>query len=236
MIRLLEVSREGLDNNLAVGGVLMDLSKSLDCIPHDLLIAKLKVYGFDDHSVYYFYSYLDNTKQCVRINNEKSSLQDIISGVSEGSVVGSTLFNLFFNNFLLFILIASVQNFADDNSLSNITKTIDSLKQTLESECKLAIKWFHENKMIVDPDKFQVIVLHKRKSSNTEVKIYHWFRANSSGDKLNFSLHFDKICLKPANQLNSLVRIKRSSGNEERKVSINSFAFQISIIVLWFGY
>ena len=87
----------------------------------------------------------------------------------------------------------------------------------------LTVKWFHENKMIVDPDKFQVIVLHKRKSSNTEVKIYHWFRANSSGDKLNFSLHFDKICLKPANQLNSLVRIKRFSGNEERKFLINSF-------------
>ena len=110
----------------------MDLSKSLDCIPHDLLNAKLKAYGFDDHLVYYFYSYLGNTKQCVRINNEKSSLQDIISGVSQGSVVGSTLFNLFFNNFLLFILTASVQNFADDNSLSNITKTIDSLKQTVK--------------------------------------------------------------------------------------------------------
>ena len=85
-------------------------------------------------------------------------------------MVGSTLFNPFFDDFLWFILIVSNHNFADDNSLSNIAKTVNNLKQTLKSECKLAIKWFHENKMIVNPDKFPAIVLDKCKSSNTEVK------------------------------------------------------------------
>ena len=71
LIRLLEEWREGLDNNFVVGGVFMDLSKAFDCIPHDLLIAKLKAYGFDDYLVHYLYSYLDNRKQWVRVNNEK---------------------------------------------------------------------------------------------------------------------------------------------------------------------
>ena len=48
----------------------------------------------------------------------------------QSSIVEPTLFNLFFNDFLLFILIASVHNFTDDNNLSNFAKTIDSLKQT----------------------------------------------------------------------------------------------------------
>ena len=52
---------------------------------------------------------------------------------------GFTLFNLFFEGFLLFILIALVCNFADDNSLSDIATTVDSLKQTSESECKVTI-------------------------------------------------------------------------------------------------
>ena len=64
------------------------------------------------------------------IDNEKGSLQKIISGVPQGSIVEPTLFNLFFNNFLLFILIVSVHNFADNNSLSNIAENIDSLKRT----------------------------------------------------------------------------------------------------------
>ena len=36
LIRLLEEWRKCLDNNYVVGGVLMDLSKAFDCVPHDL--------------------------------------------------------------------------------------------------------------------------------------------------------------------------------------------------------
>ena len=123
----------------------------------------------DDYLVHYLYSYLDNRKHCMRIHNKKGSLQNIISGVPQGYIVGPTLINLFFNNFLLLILIASAHNFADDNCLSNIAKTIDSSKQT-ESEYKVATKWFHENKMVVNPDKFQANLLDKRRSSNNQVK------------------------------------------------------------------
>ena len=60
----------------------------------------------------------------MRIYNEKSSLQNIISRVPQSSVVGTTLFNPFFNNFLLFILIASVHDFADDNSKEILQKLL----------------------------------------------------------------------------------------------------------------
>ena len=36
-----------LRNNYFIGAVLMDLSKAFDCIPYDLVIAKLAAYGFD---------------------------------------------------------------------------------------------------------------------------------------------------------------------------------------------
>ena len=44
LIILLEEWRENLNHNYTVGGVVIDLSKAFDCIPHDVLIAKLCAY------------------------------------------------------------------------------------------------------------------------------------------------------------------------------------------------
>ena len=98
----------------------MDLSKAFDCVPHDLLIAKLAAYSVDKNLLMYIYSYLSNRKQCVRINNVHSRSL----GVPQGSIVGPILFNCFFNNFFYFIDKASVHNFADDNSLSAFESNI----------------------------------------------------------------------------------------------------------------
>ena len=53
LLRLIEQWRACLDENKVVGGILMDLSKAFDCLPHDLLIAKLEAYGVEE-TPYYF--------------------------------------------------------------------------------------------------------------------------------------------------------------------------------------
>ena len=73
--------------------------------------------------------------------------------------------------------------------------------------------------MIVNLDKSQAVVLDERGSSNTEVKFIigsEQIQAVPSlailsitiDDKLNFNLHIYKICLKSANRLNGLARLK----------------------------
>ena len=112
LIRLLEEWRKCPGNNYVVGGVLMDLSKAFDCVPHDLLIAKLEAYGINENFAY-LHSYLSNRKQGVRINNVASDLETIISAVPQGSIVGPILFNCYFNDFFYFIEKASVHDFAE---------------------------------------------------------------------------------------------------------------------------
>ena len=63
LLRLIEEWKKNLDNNYAVGAVLMDLSKAFDCILHDLLIAKLPPYGFEEKTLLYICSYLENRKK-----------------------------------------------------------------------------------------------------------------------------------------------------------------------------
>ena len=43
-----------------VGTILMDLSKTFDCQPHDLIIAKLHAYGLDLDSLRLIRKYLSN--------------------------------------------------------------------------------------------------------------------------------------------------------------------------------
>ena len=47
LLRLTEEWRKQLDNNKIFGALFMDLSKAFDCLPHDLLLAKLETYGFN---------------------------------------------------------------------------------------------------------------------------------------------------------------------------------------------
>ena len=68
LLRLLKEWREHLDNNKTVGGILMDLSKAFDCVPHYFLLAKEVAYGIDDNLILYIYSYLLNRKRCTLIS------------------------------------------------------------------------------------------------------------------------------------------------------------------------
>ena len=133
----------------------MDLSKAFDCISHDLIIAKLKAYGFQNDSLKIIYSYLKGRRQCVRVNGSDSSFKTILAGVPQGSILGPILFNIFINDLNYFIKRANLHGFADDHTLTASKTNIEDLKEVLNSESNITVDWLNDNSMVANPSKFQ---------------------------------------------------------------------------------
>ena len=66
-----------MDNGDAFGALMTDLSKTFDCLHHELLITKLDAYAFDIKSVKLIQKYLSNRKQRVKVSNAYSSWREI---------------------------------------------------------------------------------------------------------------------------------------------------------------
>ena len=54
----------------------------------------------------------------------------------------------------MFIKIANIHNYADDNSLEATANTLEELIAVLEGESSIAIDWLERNEMIPNAKKF----------------------------------------------------------------------------------
>ena len=153
----------------------------------------------------------------------------------------------FSTKFSFFSQKASVRNFAFDNTLASFASTLKELRPISESECETATNWLQNNKMIVNPDKFQVILLDKSGSENTNIegkigneKIKSTSSVKLLGvhtdNKLNFNHHINKRCKSAGNPLNALTRLKSFIGLKERVVLVSSFIYiQILTTARFYG-
>ena len=72
LLSLLEKSESPLDKKRFARAVLMGLSKAVNTINHELLIAKLNAYGFSEPSLMLIYNYLNDGLQHININSNLS--------------------------------------------------------------------------------------------------------------------------------------------------------------------
>ena len=123
-------------------------------------------------------------------------------GVTQGSILGPLLFNIFINYIFLFIGDGKIDNYADDNAPYSIEMNIESLLGTLESQTNLLHQWFHINEMKSNVDKCHLIVVNNSYLSVNigTGKVDSNDSANLLGIQidhdLTFSEHVSKLCKK----------------------------------------
>ena len=113
---MLEKWKSVIDNKRNFGALLSDLSKAFDCLPRDLLLAKLNTYGFNLLAFRLVQSYISNRKQRTKINSEFSSWEKILFGLPQGSILGPLLFNIFLCDLFFIMNDVEFASYADDNT------------------------------------------------------------------------------------------------------------------------
>ena len=137
----------------------MDLSKAYDCLPHDLLIAKLSAYGYEDSATSLISDYLSKRYQQLKIGSVFSSYLEILKGVPQGSILGPILFNISKNDLIFFIQETEVFNFADDTIIYSCSLNYKEAAHKLSNDTYIVLNWFKVNSMAANPGKFQIMFL-----------------------------------------------------------------------------
>ena len=144
------------------GALLTDLSKVFDCLPHDLIIAKLNAYGFSLLASKLMHNYLSHRKQRTKVNSSYSSWEEILFDVPQGSILGPLLFNIFVCD--LFSVLSDVEftSYADDNTHYVVKNNVRSVIKSLKNTSVELFEWFSDNQMNANPDKCHFITSERK--------------------------------------------------------------------------
>ena len=159
---MIEVWKNNLDKLNETAVILLDLSKAFDTINHSLLLAKLEAYGFSMTSLKLMQSYLCNRFQRTSVNSSLSDWKEIETGVPQGSILGPLLFNIFLNDIFCFLNNGNLCNYADENTLYSIGKSLNMVKENLKTNFLIMQEWFYENHMVLNLRKCHYLVQGNR--------------------------------------------------------------------------
>ena len=155
IITLVDKITKSVDSGHIVTNLFVDLRKAFDTVSHSILVKKLHAYGIRGNILELCASYLENKKQFVTYDGEKSETKHITCGVPQGSILGPLCFITYMND--IFHASKNLFNilYADDTSILLSGSDLQKLELELISE------WPKANKLTLNIDKTYYMVFHR---------------------------------------------------------------------------
>ena len=152
----------------------VDLQKAFDLVDHGLLLERLLEYNIDGKIFRLIHDMYRDGEACIRINGLMTNFFKLLFGVKQGDIVSPSFFNLFINKMIAIIISLhagiklnnielSILLYADDMVL--LSGCSDGLQKLMHT----AHDWFVNNKLLVSPEKTQVVYFGKSKTAKNLV-------------------------------------------------------------------
>ena len=102
--------------------------------------------GYDDRVRRWFKSY-NSRSQCVKIGDKKSDVERVLNGAAQGTVLGHTIFILYFNAVATHVRKCKLSMFADDCIIYQSRNMWDSVRVKLQFDLNNIVRWTSENSL-----------------------------------------------------------------------------------------
>ena len=191
MLQMYDTWLNILEQGDMAGVCMVDMSAAFDVVDTELLLEKLKLYGFDQNSHQWTWSYLTYRSQGVYIEGSLSKLLPLEAGVPQGSILGPLFYTIFTNELPQVIheddcpmrnvqetSLFSIQCqecgglccYADDSTYTVSGQDTEELSQKLSEKYAIMADFLTANKLKVNDDKTHILLMatrQKRKHLDT---------------------------------------------------------------------
>ncbi len=153
-----------MDKNNTPLNIFLDLSKAFDTLDHKILLKKLNYYGINGVAYNLMESYLTSRKQYVDMDDVKSEMLMLTTGVPQGSILGPLLYIIYVNDIANASILFKFIIYADDTTLSTTIEVIlnninyDNVEYKINSEIACINEWLKCNKLSLSISKCKYMI------------------------------------------------------------------------------